>query len=156
MNRRFLSLATVAAIAAAASLAVAQQAPKPETLIKWRQSAFQTIAWNASRIKGSLDSGYNKDEVVKAANTMSAVANSGLFTLFVPGTDQGKGWHDTTARPEIFKDNKRFNELGSNFAKEATELARIAQAGDAAAVKEQFGKVSKACKSCHDDFKGKD
>ena len=113
MNRR-LSLACIAAIAVAASTAVAQ-APKAETLIKWRQSAFQTIAWNTTRIKGSLDQGYNKDEVAKAANALSAVANSGLFTLFAPGTDQGKGWHETTARPEIFKDNKRFNDLGANF-----------------------------------------
>jgi len=154
MNRR-LSLACIAAIAVAASTAVAQ-APKAETLIKWRQSAFQTIAWNTTRIKGSLDQGYNKDEVAKAANALSAVANSGLFTLFAPGTDQGKGWHETTARPEIFKDNKRFNDLGANFAKEAAELARIASAGDAAAVKEQFGKVTKACKGCHEDFKGRD
>jgi cytochrome c556 len=156
MKRRLLSLSAIAAIVIATSAAVAQQAPKPETLIKWRQSAFQTIAWNTNRIKGSLDNGYNKDDVARAANTLSALANSGLFNLFVPGTDQGKGWHETTARPEIFKDSKRFNELGANFAKEASELARIAPAGDAAAVKEQFGKVARTCKGCHDDFKGND
>ena len=36
--------------AACAGTALAQQAPKPENLIKWRQSAFQVVAWNSGRI----------------------------------------------------------------------------------------------------------
>ena len=52
------SLLLAAAIAlAGAGTALAQQAPKPENLIKWRQSAFQVVAWNSGRIKSSLDSG---------------------------------------------------------------------------------------------------
>ena len=161
MKHRFqafvLPVIAVAAIATAASVAFAQQAPKPETLIKWRQSAFQTIAWNAGRIKASVDGPYNKDEVAKAANTIAAISNSGLFTtLFAAGTEQGKGWHETTVRPELFKDRHRLAELGANFSKEANELARIAANGDAATVKKQFAKLSKSCKSCHDEFKGKD
>ncbi|RZL30441.1 MAG: cytochrome c, partial [Rubrivivax sp.] len=35
---------------AAATTAQAQQAPKPEQLIKWRQSAYQVIGWNAGRV----------------------------------------------------------------------------------------------------------
>jgi cytochrome c556 len=35
-------------------------------------------------------------------------------------------------------------------------MAKVAAAGDAAATKEQFGKLSATCKGCHDDFKIKD
>ena len=35
-------------------------------------------------------------------------------------------------------------------------LAKVAATGDAAAVKAQYGKLSKTCKACHDDFKIKD
>ena len=42
------------------------------------------------------------------------------------------------------------------FNKEANEMAKVAAGGDAAAVKEQFGKLSDTCKGCHDDFKIKD
>ncbi len=144
------------ALAAACANALAQQPPKPEALIKWRQSAFQVVAWNSSRIKASLDGQYSKEEVQKAANAIAAIANAGLGGLFAPGTEQGKGWHDTAAKPELFKDGKHFSELGANFAKEANELAALAGGGDVAALKTQYGKLNKTCKSCHDDFKSKE
>jgi cytochrome c556 len=159
MNKRTKTLVALAAVAstlAASAFAQAQQGPKPENLIKWRQSAFQIVAWNSGRIKASLDGQYNKDEVLRAANTIAAVANSGLGSLFAPGTEQGKGWHETSAKPEIFKDTKHFGELGANFAKEANELASLAAGGDAAAIKTQYGKLTRTCKACHDDFKAKD
>lgn len=148
----------VAALAVAVSTgALAQQAqPKPETLIKWRQSAYQVLAWNNARIKANVEGQYNKDEVIKAANSTAAIANSGLGGLFAPGTEQGKGWHDTSVKPELFKDGKKVGELAGNFVKEANELAKVASTGDAAAVKAQFGKLGQACKACHDDFKAKD
>lgn len=159
MNLRLKTLlapALAVAVLAASVSALAQQAPKPETLIKWRQSAYQVIAWNSGRIKAAVEGQYNKDDVIKAANAIAAVGNSGLGNLFVPGTEQGKGWHDTTAKAELFKDIKRFNELNTNFSKEATELATVAATGDAAAVKVQYTKLTRTCKTCHDDFKGKE
>jgi len=155
--RRLGAAPLVIAIAGASVAALAQQAPKPEQLIKWRQSAFQVIAWNNGRIKASLDGTYNKDEVVKAANTIAALANGGLGSLFAPGTEHGKGWHETSAKPELFQDgSKHAGELAASFAKEASELARVAAIGEAAAVKDQFGKLNRTCKSCHDDFRAKD
>jgi len=151
-----LSCALAAVIAGASLSAFAQQAPKPETLIKSRQSSFQLVAWHSSRIKASLDGQYNKEEVQRAANTIAAIANSGLGTLFPPGTEQGKGWHDTTAKPELFKEGKRVSDLTAEFAKHATELARVAASGDAAQVKAQYANLNKTCKACHDDFRVKD
>lgn len=158
MNKQLTPLSyAVAAMFAAASLAAfAQPAPKPETLIKSRQSAFQLVAWHSGRIKASLDGTYNKEEVQRAAATIAAIANSGLVSLFAPGTEQGKGWHDTTAKPELFKDSKRVGELSADFAKQATELSKIAAGGDVALVKAQFANLNKTCKACHDDFRARD
>lgn len=138
--------------------ALAQQAapPKPETLIKWRQSVYQVLAWNSARIKASVDGTYNKEEVIRAANSTAAIAGSGLGTLYAPGTEQGKGWRDTTVKPELFTEGKRVGELAGNFIKEANELAKLAASGDQAVVKAQFAKLQGTCKSCHDDFKKKD
>jgi cytochrome c556 len=133
--------------------AFAQQAPRPEQLIKWRQSAFQVVAWNAARIKANLDAGYDRQQVLKSATAIAAIANAGLGTLFAPGTESGKGWHDTAARPELFAAGSRVGELNAAFAREAGELARLAAASDEAAVREQFGKLQKTCKSCHDDYR---
>jgi len=151
-----VAAAVAVVIAAASASAFAQQGPKPENLIKWRQSAFQVVAGNSGSIKSSLDGQYNKDDVQKAANTIAAIANSGLGALFAPGTEQGKGWHDTSAKPEAFKDSKHFGELGANFAKEATALASVAGGGDVAAIKAEYGALTKTCKACHDDFKSKE
>ena len=149
---KLLCLASLAC--AVAGSAVAQQAPKPEALIKWRQSAFQVVAWNSGRIKASLDGGYNKDQVLKSAAVIAAIANSGLGSLFAAGTETGKGWHDTTVKPELFANTAKFAELGGEFGKESNELVRlVSSGGDAAAVKDQFGKLQRTCKSCHDDFR---
>ncbi len=151
------AVATAAALAAlvAAASAVAQQGSKPEQLIKWRQSTYQLLAWNTGRIKANVDGQYNKDEVLKAANTIAAIANSGLGALYAPGTETGKGWHDTAVKPELFTD-KKAGEVAANFNKEANELAKVAAVGDLAAVKAQLGKVQGTCKACHDDFRKKD
>jgi cytochrome c556 len=147
----FLTLAGALALATGA---LAQQAPKPENLIKWRQSAFQVVAWNSGRIKSSLDGGYDKSQVLRSANAIAAIANAGLGSLFATGTESGKGWHDTTVKADAFTNQARFAELGGEFAKESNELVRVVSGGaDAAAVKDQFGKLQKTCKSCHDDFR---
>jgi cytochrome c556 len=154
-SRKLLLIPTLAAAVLAAPV-LAQQAPKPETLVKWRQSAYQVVAWNSGRIKASVEGTYNKEEVVKAANTIAALANAGLGSLFVPGTETAKGWHDTSAQPALFTDGARVSELAGNFNKEANELARVAAGGDAAAVKEQFARLNRTCKACHDDYRKKD
>ncbi len=146
---------TIGALAATATAIAQQQAPKPEQLIKWRQSAYQVLAWNTGRIKANLDGQYNKDDVIKAANTIAALANSGLGTLYAPGTETGKGWRETTVKPELFTD-KKAGEAAGNFNKEANELARVAQLGDLTVIKAQLAKVQGTCKSCHDDFRRKD
>ncbi len=136
--------------------AAAQSAPRPEALIKWRQSAYQVIAWNSARIKAVLAGQYAPLEVQAAANALAGVANSGLATLFVPGTADGKGWRETTARDEVFSDAAKFRALTEDFAREANTLARLAAAGDRATVNEQFLKVAQACKACHEKFRQTD
>ena len=139
--------------AAVATSAVAQV--KPEDAIKWRQSGYGFMAWNMSRIKANLDGTYNKEEVIKAANAIQAVANSGMGALYLPGTDKGTGWEPTRAKAEIWTEKEKIGKAGAAFNKEANEMAKVAANGDAAAVKEQFGKLGATCKGCHDDFKAK-
>ena len=146
------TLTVLAALLLAAS-AQAQQAPKPEQLIKWRQSAYQVVGWNTGRVKANVDGTYNKDDVVRAANTIAAVANGGLPSLFPAGTESGKGWHDTSAKPTLFSDATGYGAAQAAFAKEANELARVAQGGDVAAVKAQLAALQKTCKACHDDYR---
>lgn len=155
MKRIALSaLASVTlAVATLSASGVAQAQPKPEQLIKWRQSAYQTLGWSMARIKMNVDGTYNKDDVQKAANVIAALAGSGMGALFAPGTDTGKGWRDTNAKPEIWAAGSKVGELAGKFATEANEMAKVAATGDVALVKAQFGKLGATCKACHDDYR---
>jgi cytochrome c556 len=152
MKSKFL-LALIATTLAAGT-AVAQV--KVEDAIKFRQSGYGFMAWNMGRIKMNVEGGqYNKEEVVKAANAIQAIANSGMGALYVPGSDKGKGWEETRAKPAIFTDKEKVGKVAMAFNKEANEMAKIAATGDAAAVGAQLGKLGDTCKGCHDDFKAK-
>lgn len=131
----------------------AQSVGKAEDQVRWRQSAYQFLWWNTARIKANLEGTYNKDQVIQAANTIQAVAGSGMGMLYQPGTENAKGWHDTRAKPELFTDKEGVGKVGKAFFDAANELAKVAATGDAAAVKGAFGKLSESCKGCHDKFR---
>jgi cytochrome c556 len=128
---------------------------KPEDAIKFRQSGYGFMAWNMARIKANVEGQYNKEEVIKAATAIQAIANSGMGALYPAGTDKGTGWEPTRVKPEFFTNKEGVGKVAMAFNKEANEMAKIAAAGDAAAVKAQFGKLNDTCKGCHDDFKAK-
>ena len=126
---------------------------KPEDAIKWRQSGYGFMAWNMARIKMNVEGTYNKEEVIKAATAIQAIANSGMSALYPAGSDKGTGWEKTRVKPEFFTNKEGVTKVAMAFNKEANEMAKVAAAGDAAATKEQLGKLGGTCKGCHDDFK---
>jgi cytochrome c556 len=129
---------------------------KPEEAIKFRQSAYVSMAWNMHRIKDSVEGTYNKDEVIKAANVIQSLANSGMGSLYLPGTDKGKGWEETRLKSEFFANKEKVGKIATDFAREANEMAKVAANGDQAAAKAQFDKLGGTCKACHDEFRKKD
>ena len=126
---------------------------KPEEAIKFRQSGYAFMAWNMGRIKANVEGQFNKEEVIKSANAIQAIANSGMGALYLPGTDKGTGWEKTRVKPAFFTDKEGVTKVAMAFNKEANEMAKVAATGDVAAIKEQFGKLGGTCKACHDDFK---
>ncbi|MFN6961913.1 MAG: c-type cytochrome [Rhodocyclaceae bacterium] len=141
------------ALVALAGSAAAQVVGKLEDQIRWRQSAYHTMAWSMTRIKANLEGSFNKDQVVEAANVIQAIANAKMGALYQPGSDKGKGWKETRLKPEFFTDRETLGKVAGAFGKEANEMARVAASGDAAAVKAQFGKLNDACKACHEKFR---
>lgn len=154
MKIKFLLAVSALAIA---GTAVAQV--KPDDAIKFRQSGYSFMAWNMTKLKAMLvdnPASFNKDQAVAAANSIQAIANSGMGALYVPGSDKGKGWKETRVKPELFTDKDGVGKVAMAFNKEANELAKVAASGDAAALKAQFGKVGEACKGCHEKFRKED
>ena len=136
-----------------AGAVLAQQALKPEEMIKTRKAGYGFMAWNMGKIKANLEGTYNKEQVIAAANVVAATANSGMGALFGPGTDKEVGGQKTRVKPAFFKEQDKVKELAMAYIKEANELQKVAAGGDAAAVKVQFGKTGESCKACHDKYR---
>jgi cytochrome c556 len=142
-----------------AAAATASLAGPVEDQIRFRQSAYSLAAWNLAKIKTLAvqhPETFDRDQVAAAAAAIAAIANSGLDALYAPGTEQGSGWQKTRLKPDYFRKPEEARKVSEAFAKEASELARVARTGDIAAIKAQFGKTSGTCKSCHDAFRLRD
>ncbi|WP_273526587.1 cytochrome c [Pseudomonas sp.] len=153
MNKIAKSLVAGLTLTAIAGTALAQVIGKTEDQIRWRQSAYHTMAWSMGRIKANVEGTYNKDQVVEAANVIQAIANSKMGYLYQPGSDKGKGWKETRLKSAFFTDKETLGKVAGNFGQQANDMAKVAAGGDAAAVKAQFGKLGEACKGCHDKFR---
>jgi cytochrome c556 len=140
-------------LASLASASFAQQSLKPEEMIKIRKSGYSFMSWNMGKIKANLDGNFNKDQVIAAANLVAATANSGMGALYAPGSEKDVGDQKTRVKPEFFQQSEKVRELATNLSREASELAKVAATGDAAAIKAQFGKTGGTCKACHDAFR---
>jgi cytochrome c556 len=152
MKKNILGLCAAALMLACVNGASAQVVGKLEDQIRWRQSAYHTMAWSMARIKANVEGAFNKDQVVEAANVIQAIANSKMGALYQPGSDKGKGWKETRVKSEFFG-SPELGKIAQNFAQQANEMAKVAATGDADAVKAQFGKLGEACKACHDKFR---
>ena len=127
-----------------------------EDQIKVRQSAYAFLGWNSAKIKSQVVDNpetYNKEQVIAAANVIAATANSGLGSLFGPGTDQGVGWKKTEVKPEFFEKPDEVKKLATDFNREANEFAKVAATGGINEIKDKFGKLSETCKACHKSFR---
>ena len=153
MNKKLIAALT---LAVASLSAIAADPAKPEGMIEIRQSGYTFMAWNMGKIKANLSGTYNKDQVLAAAKTIAAIANSGMGALYAPGTEKSVGGRKTHVKPELFAEMPEVGKLAKALATDSIELERVAATGDVAAIKAQFGKVGEDCKACHDKYKMKD
>jgi cytochrome c556 len=149
MKRQFVVLATLI-------VTTNVRAGPAEDQIRFRQSAYSFISWNAAKIKAQVvdkPETFNPQQVSAAANAIAAVANSGLGSLYASGTDQGVGWKKSRLKPEYFQKPDEARQIALEFNRAANELAKVAAGGDVLQIKAQYQQLSKTCKSCHDSFR---
>lgn len=60
----------------------------------------------------------------------------------------------TRAKAEIWTDPEAFRQRADSFSAEAARFNRAAQGGDLAAIRAAVPALGKACKDCHDRFRG--
>jgi len=149
MKNVFRSAITAIVLCSISSVVIAQdKQPTPEErAYKFRTSLFQTFAWKL----GQMAQAKGKGE--EAAFTQHAKDLAYLSSMIEEGfAIENSLPEGTTAKPEIWEDYSKFQEKISNFAdlaKGFTEPETMSGFDP-----REFG--SKACGSCHRDFRIKD
>jgi len=140
----------LAACAATLALPAAAQFAKPEDAVKYRKAAL-TLLGNHFGHLGAMASGRAPFDAKTAAADADVIAlvSKLPWTAFGPGTDKG----ETRARPEIWKEQAKFNDAAEKMQAEVTKLAAAAKTGNLDNLKAAFGPTARTCKACHDDFR---
>jgi cytochrome c556 len=150
MKLKHLILAAIAPTLVAGTGLAYAQFKKPEDAIKYRQNAFNVMAYSFGKI-GTVVKGeapFNKDEVAKNAAVVAMISTL-PWQAFGPGTEGGN------ALSGVWSDNTKFKAAGEKMQLAVANLNTAAQSGDQEAIKKAFGAASATCKGCHDDFKKK-
>ena len=143
------SLALAAAMAGFAAPASAHFA-KAEDAVKYRQSALFIMGQHFGRLGAMANGRAPFDAKVAAADADVVALVSHLpWTAFGAGTDKG----DTRAKPEIWKEQAKFNDGADKMQAEVAKLAAAAKTGNLDNLKAAFGPAARTCKACHDDFR---
>jgi cytochrome c556 len=152
LNAATSSVLALAAALFSGSVAQAQQTVKSEDVIKFRKGIYQVIGWHlrplGQMVKGQMP--YDKELFAKNSAILEQMSRL-LPDSYLPGSDEG----DTRARPEIWTQPEKFRQAMENFQAEASGMREVAQTGDFAQVRTQFGALSKTCSSCHNAFRTK-
>lgn len=154
MMKKLMACTAGLLMVGSASLAVAQTSPEDQ--IKFRKAGYSYMSWNMGKIKAQVIDGsvaYDQAQVAAAANTIAAIANSGMGALYGPGTEQSVGNQKTRVKPEFFEQKEEVAKVAIAFNQAANNLAKVAAGGDKAAIAQAFGEVGKSCKGCHDKFR---
>jgi len=152
---RSIALALTAAFGLGLSGVTLASDMKPEDAIKFRKAGYNFMSWNMGKIKASVEGTFNRDEVLRSAQAIAAVANSGMGALYLPDTDRNHGDQTTRLKSEFFQEPERVREIAMNFNAQANELAKVAASGNPTAVAAQFKRLGDACKACHDRYRAK-
>ena len=149
--KRFASAALIATLSL--SFSAAALAAKPEDAIKYRQGVMAAQGWNLNAM-GAMVKGekpYDKAEFLKRAENLAALNKMVLEGFTVEGADKG----DSKTKPDVWTSMEKFKGGVDKVNAESAKLVQVAQSGDLAAIKTQFGEVGKVCKNCHENFRVK-
>ena len=139
------------AIAALAVTSAHAQFRKPEDAVKYRQSVMYVMGTSFySRIGAMVNGRIPYDAKVAQDHADVVVMMSKLpWPAFTPDTN---GIGRTDAKPSLWNELPRFNELREKMQGEVVKLQAASRTGDLEALRAAYKATGAACKSCHDAF----
>ncbi len=141
----------LAAMIALTTVTTAEAADEPANVIKYRQKVMSSIGAHIGSIGAVLKGEVSYTGHVAAHARAMHDASLMIDDIFPKGSGVG----ETRAKPEIWQNWAKFEAAAKALQTATKELARIAEAGDMAAVGGQMKKVGEACGGCHKPFRKK-
>ncbi len=144
------SVLALAAMGAALSLPAAAQFAKPDDAVKYRQSALSVMGTHFGRL-GAMANGKMPFDAKAAQESADIV----VFMSKLPWAGFGAGTEGGKAKPEVWKEQAKFHDLGGKMQAEVVKLDAAAKTGSLDSLKAAFGPAAASCKSCHDSFRNR-
>ncbi len=146
--RSFFCAAALSLLSLCPQSALAQAGA--EKIIKARQANYYLMGQQMARINATLkgDAAFDKASLQLSGEALEVLSRL-VQSYYVQGSDQG----ETKAKPEIWKEMPRFNQLAQDSQLEVRKLKEVLQRGDLVQIKNAYASTNKSCKACHDAFK---
>ncbi|WP_027016417.1 c-type cytochrome [Comamonas composti] len=147
---KIIGALALAAMAATVSLPASAQFAKAEDAIKYRQGALTVLGSHFGRV-GAMANGKAAFDAKSAQESAEIVAFMAKlpWAAFAAGTEGGK------AKPEIWKEQAKFQDLAKKSEEATAKLAEASKSGNLDQIKAAFGPAANSCKSCHDAFRNR-
>ncbi len=148
---KFAVIAINAVVAALLAVPAFAQFRKPEDAVKYRQSVMNVMGTSFyARIGAMVNGRIPYDPKLAQEHADVVVMMSRLpWPAFTPDTN---GVGHTDAKPSIWTEQPKFNDLREKMQAEVVKLQAASRAGDLDALRAAYKATGAACKSCHDAF----
>lgn len=141
------------AIAAICGSAYAQRpAPNAAATILARQANYKQMGAAVHDLQEQVRAGSPNLARIRSRAALLAERSVQILVWFPRGTGPEAGVR-TRAKREIWTNLAGFRQAGATFVVAARALNAAAQSGDIARIRAALPDVSRACSSCHDNFR---
>ncbi len=129
-------------------------AADPAEQVKDRQQTMKKLGGGMGAVgKYVKNEGATLEDAAKGAEAVLAVSKMDPKAIFPEGTAVGVS--DSAAKPELWKNWAEAQRYWSGLQPVAEKLDAAIKGGDRAQIAQALGATSKACGSCHEDFRVK-
>ena len=141
----------LAALAVLVAMPASAQFRKPEDAVRYRQSVMYVMGTSFyARIGAMVNGRIPYDAKLAQEHADVVVQMSRLpWPAFTPDTN---GVGRTDAKPSLWNELPKFNELREKMQGEVVKLQAASRTGDLDALRTAYRATGAACKACHDAF----
>ncbi len=122
----------------------------------FRQATMDVYKWYLvpmkKMVKGKIP--FDAEKFKASAEGLALATQLNVLAGFPKGSDS-EALEDSYARNDIWDNWGDFEKRARSLQRDAAKLAQVAQGGDRAAMKAQFGKTAKNCGGCHKKYRVK-